>query len=137
MAANQKSAGLGHSFLALRHAEACPGPEHHRTLDSNTTRQKMLRNQREGQECPILLRASLPAGLLEIAIGRFVGNTTTCSAVTEKSTSVCQATTNEMAKQSNGAPQACYKKWSLQADRRLYWDRRARILIMARSLLHQ
>jgi hypothetical protein len=47
MAANPKSAGLGHSFLALRHAEACPLPEHDRTLDSNTTRQKMLRYQSE------------------------------------------------------------------------------------------
>jgi hypothetical protein len=53
MAASQKSAGLGHNFLALRHAEACPGPEHHRTLDSHTTRQKMLRYQSEGQESPL------------------------------------------------------------------------------------
>src|SRR6267143_3929843 len=105
MAANQKSAGLGHSFLALRHAEACPGPEHHRTLDRNTTAQKMLRYQSEGQESPILLRPCLRAfWRVEIATGGAGGNTTTCSVVTEKSTSVCQAPTNEMAEQSNGAP---------------------------------
>src|ERR1700680_1553138 len=103
MAANQKSAGLGHSFLALRHAEACPGPEHHRTLDRNTTRQKMLRYQSEGQERPLHPPLScVPFGARRLQ----PGTPQTCSIVVqEKPTSVCQAPTNEMAEQSNGAPQ--------------------------------
>jgi hypothetical protein len=87
MAANQKSAGLGHSFLALRHAEACPGPEHHRTLDSNTTRQKMLRYQSEGQES--LLHPTLscePFGEWRLQPGTHQ----TCSIVAQKPTSVAK-----------------------------------------------
>jgi hypothetical protein len=117
MAATRQSAGLGDSFLALRHAQAGPGQEHHSTLDRNTTAPKMPRYQSEGQESQynirfcVALACCAPFWRVEIAIGG--RNTATGSVVTETSTSVCQATTNEMAKQSKGAPQACYKKWSL------------------------
>lgn len=75
MAATRRSAGLGDSFLALRHAQAGPGQEHHSTLDRNTTAPKMPRYQSEGQESQYNIRfcfalaCCAPFWRVEIAIG--------------------------------------------------------------------
>jgi hypothetical protein len=42
-----------------------------------------------------------------------------------------------MAEQSNGVPKTWQKKWLLFLADGAYKDRHARILIMARSMLHQ
>ena len=75
MAATRRSAGLGDSFLALRHAQAGPGQKHHGTLDTNTTAPKMPRYQSEGQESQYNIRfcfalaCCAPFWRVEMAIG--------------------------------------------------------------------